>query len=270
MAPVGRLGLATAATGTVESRAGATLASLVKGFALPEAGAFRLRLTGENIAEIKIENNGDRVDTLVVSRFDYDRSWDRLSDYEAERPALFPGAYRATVEYGDSAAVGYNAPYFRGEGGGRVSIGETTRCTVVAKVCNALVRVATTANFDDYFTQPQFRLVVDGEPTDFVLTGSDSEPVFVPAGAQIAWQGAVRRPAQTSADAAAGEIYTFELAARTAAAGTVHTFTFTAEAGGATVGVRFEEFAAGDTEGHEPEMNEDALPPETDAADDNE
>lgn len=249
----GRLAVGATTSAGVATRADTDLKTLVPGLTVPVADQLKLVLKGDNIAEIERTEDGR---TIVISRFNYSEEWETLDLYD--EPDLYPGLYRATLTHGDPEAVGRNVPYYKGEADAEVEINERTRCSVKVQIANALVRVQTSELFAAYFTEPQFRLVVDGEPTEFVLTAAAGEqPVFVPAGAEITWLGSVRRPSQTSADDREGELYEFEVPARTAVARTIHTFVFTAEAGSASGGIEvtFEEAPAGGD--YDFEMNPD-------------
>lgn len=254
----GSLAIEASASPVVATRAEIDAPSVCDPLTVPEAAELQLTLSGDDIAEIERDADG-RV--IELAHFDYRESWERLDRYT--RPDLYPGIYRAELTYGDPGAVGNNLPCYYGAGVAEVRIGETTRCSVEVKIVNAIVRVQLSDPFRSYFSDPQFRLVVDGEPTGFVLTGAAGEqPVFVPADAQVSFEGSVRRPSQTSADDRDGELLEVSVPARLMAAGTLHTYIFTAEAGGLSVGVLFHDAEEGDTDGHDPEMNDDAKLPE--------
>ena len=253
----GQIAVAGQTSAEVETRAGTDLNKICKNFDLPKPEQLRLTISGEDIAEIIPDLDGNME---VISYFDYNQSWPSLAQYD--QPALFPGSYDVALSYGDPEAVGPNKPYFEGFGSAEVSINHVTTCAVRVRVANAVLRIALSDGFADYFTQPAFRLVVDGEETDYVLTAAaGEEPIFVPAGAQVALRGTVRRPSQTTPDDADGELMEVEVPARSVEAGMLYTFRFTAESGGLQIEVRF-----GDAEDHvtfpdfemNPDVNGDA------------
>ena len=83
-------------------------------------------------------------------------------------PALFPGKYTVTLEYGDPEAVGPE-PYYKGEVQAAVEIAEDNYCRVPVTVRNAGVRVTATDNFRNYFSDARFKLVIDGKESEYVL-----------------------------------------------------------------------------------------------------
>lgn len=248
----GRLGITGISSATVVSRAEVDLAQLCPGLKEPEPSELKLTLAGKDIAELEA---GEAGELNVVARFDYANEWPTLADYD--KPALFPGEYTVTLEYGDSEAVGPDKPYYRGEVSATVVISDEKSCRVPVAIRNAAVRVTATDNFRNYFSDARFKLVIDGKETEYVFTlGAEDRPVFVPVGARIAVKGSVRRPSQTSADNADGEQIDIEVPARAAVAGTLHTFAFTAEAAGAGVEVKFLEHEEGGSD--DVELNDDA------------
>ncbi len=248
----GRLGIDGVASAAVVSRAadGTDLAALC-GLQVPAPSELRLKLTGENIAELESGETGP----VEVSRFRYDEHWPTLADYDNEMPALFPGDYTALLEYGEPEAIGPKKPYYRGEATAKVEIGQETPCKVAVKIANAAVRITADDDnkFKSYFSDARFRLYLNDstEPLkngeeEIVFTLADTDqPIFMPAGTKVVVKGTVRRPSQTTADDADGEVLPIEVPVRTTAAGTLHTFRFTAEAGGAKITVKFEGFEAG-------------------------
>ncbi len=259
----GRLGIDGVASAAVVSRAadGTDLAALC-GLQVPDCSELRLILTGKDIEELKATETGELV---PVSTFNYSEQWATLAQYNEEMPALFPGDYHALLEYGDPNAAGSAKPYYRGEATAKVEVSHVTQCKVEVKIANAAVRIAATDNFKKYFSDAQFQLYLNdgkeplkndaGEAIVFTLADTD-EPIFVPAGAQVAVKGSVRRPSQTTAGDADGDVLPIEVPARPMAAGTLHTFRFTAQAGDAQIEVGFEDFGAGSED--DVELNDDS------------
>ncbi|MCM1300880.1 MAG: DUF4493 domain-containing protein [Alistipes senegalensis] len=261
----GRLDIGGTASAAVVTRAETNLPDVCPGLKVPAKEELRLILTGSDIAELESGDTGP----VEVGRFDYAKEWETLAQYGKEMPDLFPGEYRAVLEYGTPDAVGPDAPYYRGENKAAVRIGKETVCRVDVKVRNSVVRVVATDEFKNYFYEPEFRLYLDGsdEPLadetgePFVFTLSDTDrPIFVPAGTTVTVKGSVRRPSQTSDGA--GELLSIdELPARATVAGTLHTFRFTAQAGSAGLEVVFMEPEAGGSD--DVEINDDAVSDKT-------
>ncbi len=255
----GRLGIDGAASATIVSRAEADKPAdpdyaARYGWKVPEDFELRLTLTGKDIQELR-QNPEAEGGFEVVSTFDYSEQWVKLSDYTT--PALYPGNYTALLEYGDPNAIGPDKPYYRGEATAEVVRGETTKCRVEVKIANAAVFITATSGFESYFSDAQFQLYLndseeplkDGEGNAYVFTLADTEePIFVPAGTKVVVKGSVRRPSQTTANDADGEVLPIEVPAHTTVAGTLHTFRFTAQAGGAQIEVNFEDYETGSTD----------------------
>ena len=249
----GRLAIMGTTSAEVVSRAEVDLAGICAGLKVPEPAELRLTLTGKDIAELEATETGELV---PVGQFDYTGEWPALADYD--QPDLYPGTYTATLEYGDPTAVGPDAPYYKGEVQAEVAVAEVRICRVGVTIRNAAVRVTATEQFAAYFSDARFVLEVDDAETPYGFTLGDADrPVFVPAGAKIVLKGSVRRPSQTSADDADGELFEIKVPARTTAAGTLYTFVLAVEAGGATVEVVFLEPEAGGEE--DEELNDDAI-----------
>ena len=245
----GRLGVNGVPSATVVSRAetdGTDLAALC-GLTVPEPSALRLKITGDDIKELESGQEG----TVEVSTFDYNESWETLTAYNNEKPALFPGDYTAVLEYGDAEAIGPQKPYYRGQATGTVEAGKETSCSVEVKIANSVVRLTATNQFMGYFSDPQFQLYLNGsteplkndEGQPIVFTFAETDPlIFMPAATNVVVKGSVRRPSQTNGTNADGELLPIEVPVRATAAGTLHTFKFTADAGGATITVSFGSF----------------------------
>ena len=230
----GRLAISGISSATVVSRAELDLAQVCPGLKVPAPAELKLTLTGKDIVELEATEGGELKE---VGRFDYDATYPMLADYD--KPALFPGKYTVTLEYGDPEAVGPE-PYYKGEVQAAVEIAEDNYCRVPVTVRNAGVRVTATDNCRNYFSDARFKLVIDGKESEYVFTlGAEDRPIFVPAGMKVGVKGSVRRPSQTSADDSEGEQLDIEVPARVTVAGTLHTFAFTAEAGGAGLKVEF-------------------------------
>ncbi len=267
----GRLGVDGAASATVVARAEAENPANPDyatryGWKVPNASELRLTLKGKDIQELR-QNPEAEGGFEVVSTFDYSEQWTTLAAYTT--PALYPGNYTALLEYGDPNATGPDKPYYRGEATAQVVPTQTTKCKVDAKIVNAAVLIAATPEFKSYFSDAQFGLYLDGseEPLKndageaFVFTLADTdEPIFVPAGTKVAVKGSVRRPSQTTAGNADGSVLPIEVPAHSTVAGTLHTFKFTAQAGGAEIEVKFEDYGTGGTD--DVELNDDAQPDE--------
>lgn len=252
----GRLDIGGAASAAVVTRAETNLADVCPGLKVPAKEELRLTLTGSDIAELESGETGP----VEVGRFDYSQEWETLARYGKEMPDLFPGEYRAVLEYGTPDAVGPDAPYYLGENSAVVRIGKNTECRVDVKIRNSAVRIEATDQFKDYFYEPEFTLWIDGEKTEYTFALTDADrPIFVPAGAAVSVTGSVRRPSQTSDGA--GEELLIEVPARTTVAGTLHTFRFTAQAGGAGLEVVFMEPEAGGSD--DVELNDDAVSDKT-------
>ena len=248
----GRLAIKGVTSAAVVSRAEVDLAGICAGLKVPEPAELRLTLTGKAIVELEATETGE---LIPVGQFDYQEEWPTLADYD--EPELYPGTYTATLEYGDPTAVGPDRPYYKGEVQTEVAIAEERLCRIGVTIRNAAVRVTATEEFADYFSDARFVLEVDDAETPYVFTlGDEDRPVFVPAGAKIALKGSVRRPSQTSANDAEGELLEIAATARTAVAGTLYTFAFAAQAGGATVEVVFLEPETGGED--DVELNDDA------------
>ncbi len=262
----GRLDIGGAPSATVVTRAetaGTNLADVFPGLKVPAADELRLTLTGSDIAELESGENG----TVEVGRFDYEKHWETLASYNKKLPELFPGEYRAVLQYGDPDAVGPNAPYYRGENRATVEIGKETPCRIDVKICNSAVRVVADERFTNYFYAPDFTLWLgEGEEKQeigrFTLTAAD-EPIFVPAGSVVSVTGSVRRPSQTS-DGAGEELKIENVPDRTTVAGTLHTFRFTAQAGSAGFSVSFVDPEVEPDDSHDVELNDDAQSDKTD------
>lgn len=255
----GRLDIGGAASASVVTRAETNLADVFPGLKVPAKEELRLTLTGKDIAELESGDTGP----VEVGRFDFAKQWETLALYGVEMPDLFPGEYRAVLEYGTPDAIGPDAPYYLGENTAEVEIGRETVCSVRVGIRNSVVRIVATDQFKNYFYEPDFTLWV-GEGDDkqkfaFALTDAD-RPIFMPAGSVVSVTGSVRRPSQTSDGA--GEELTIEVPARTTVAGTLHTFRFTAQAGGAGLEVVFMEPEAGGSD--DVELNDDAVSDKTD------
>ncbi len=260
----GRLDIGGVPSATVVTRAGTAgtnLADVFPELKVPAADELRLTLTGDNIAELESGENG----TVVVGRFDYEQHWETLARYGEELPELFPGEYRAVLQYGTPDAIGPNAPYYRGENTATVEIGKETPCRIDVKICNSAVRIVATEQFTNYFYNPDFTLWLgEGEEKQeigkFTLT-DDDKPIFVPAGSVVSVTGSVFRPSQTS-DGAGEELKIENVPSRPTVAGTLHTFRFTAQAGSAGFTVSFEAPEVGGSD--DVELNDDALSDKTD------
>lgn len=256
----GRLDIGGAASASVVTRAETNLADVCRGLKVPAKEELRLTLTGADIAILESGETGP----VEVGRFDYAEQWETLARYGEEMPDLFPGTYTAVLEYGDPAAVGPDAPYYRGESAATVKIGKKTACSVRVGIRNSVVRVEATDQFKNYFYEPDFTLWVgEGENKEEIgkLTLTDADrPIFVPAGSTVSVTGSVRRPSQTS-DGAGEELLIEDVPARTTVAGTLHTFRFTAQAGGAGLEVVFMEPEAGGSD--DVELNDDAVSDKT-------
>lgn len=257
----GRLDIGGAASAAVVTRAETNLADVCPGLKVPAPAELRLTLTGSNIARLESGESGP----VEVERFDYARQWETLAGYGEEMPDLFPGEYRAVLEYGTPDAIGPDAPYYWGESTAKVEIGKEIPCRVDVRIRNSAVRIVATDQFKNYFYGPyDFTLWVgEGEAKQsfpFELTDAD-KPIFVPAGSIVSVTGSVYRPSQT--DDGAGEKLLIEnVPARTTVAGTLHTFRFTAQAGGAGLEVVFVEPEEGGSD--DVELNDDAVSDKTD------
>lgn len=253
--PYVRIAVSGTTSAAVKTRATTDLQSIIPGLVKPDAGDLHLTLKGDNIAQLETDHDGNFIE---VSRFNYSEQWDSLADYEDNQPSLFPGVYAAQLTYGDPNAIGTNAPYYAGSGSvelTRADVGKEVLCSVSVSVANAVVRVAVDEAFRSYFADPSFRLIVNGTETEYLFTAAAGEqPVFVPAGAEVALKGSVYRPSQT-ADGK-GEALEVEVPARTVNGGTLSTFQFSAEAGGLEVSVRFMEPEPGSD--NDFEMNDDS------------
>ncbi len=260
----GRLGVDGVASASVVSRAeGVDLAALC-GLTVPAPSELRLTLTGNDIAELESGETGP----VEVGRFDYDEHWPMLADYD--EPALYPGTYTALLEYGEPDAIGFAAPYYRGEATAKVEIGKETHCSVAVAIANSAVRITADDNFKNYFSDPQFRLYLndsaeplkDGEKEIVFKLADTDAPIFMPAETKVVVKGLVYRPSQgTDKDGnpLSPKELPIEVPVRTTAAGTLHTFRFTAEAGSVEVDVDvvFEDYGAGSTD--DVELNDDAI-----------
>ncbi len=260
----GRLDIGGVPSATVVTRAetaGTNLADVFSELKVPAADELRLTLTGDNIAELESGESGP----VEVGRFDYEQHWETLARYGEELPELFPGEYRAVLQYGTPDAIGPNAPYYRGENTATVEIGKETPCRIDVKICNSAVRIVATEQFTNYFYAPDFTLWLgEGEEKQkigkFTLTDAD-KPIFVPAGSVVSVTGSVFRPSQTS-DGAGEELKINNVPSRPTVAGTLHTFRFTAQAGSAGFTVSFEAPEVGGED--DVELNDDALSDKTD------
>lgn len=239
----GRLALDSSIEPSVQTRAEIDLKSVVSGLKVPsKTTELVLVLAGKNIRELKQNEAGQVEETGKV----YDDSWTYVGSVEYDEPDLFPAdEYTATFSYGDPEAIGVNRPYYYGfRSGLQVEIGEVTHYSVPVKIVNSIVRVQTDDIFKGYFSDPEFKLVVDGTETQYLFHATSADtPIFVPAGAQVGLKGVAYRPSQTGSGK--GETIEFEVPARTMSAGTLHTFRFTAEAGSLQVEVVFEDFQDG-------------------------
>lgn len=260
----GRLDIGGVPSATVVTRAetaGTNLADVFPELKVPAADELRLTLTGDNIAELESGESGP----VEVGRFDYEQHWETLARYGEELPELFPGEYRAVLQYGTPDAIGPNAPYYRGENTATVEIGKETPCRIDVKICNSAVRIVATEQFTNYFYNPDFTLWLgEGEEKQeigkFKLTAAD-KPIFVPAGSVVSVTGSVFCPSQTS-DGAGEELKIENVPSRPTVAGTLHTFRFTAQAGSAGFTVSFEAPEVGGED--DVELNDDALSDKTD------
>ena len=97
----GRLAISGISSATVVSRAELDLAQVCPGLKVPAPAELKLTLTGKDIVELEATEGGELKE---VGRFDYDATYPMLADYD--KPALFPGKYTVTLEYGDPEAVG--------------------------------------------------------------------------------------------------------------------------------------------------------------------
>jgi len=87
------------------------------------------------------------------------------------------GSYTAEANYGAAEEEGYEKPYFFGAVAFSIVGGQTTAVTMPVSLGNAIVKIVTTASFDNYYVTRSFKITTGaGNVFDNV-----SRPVFIDA-----------------------------------------------------------------------------------------
>lgn len=185
----------------------------------PAAGDFALRITGP----------------------DYDRTWERVSDFSAEETFFAPGTYTATLSWGDPEAEGTDVRAFYGQTRFDIVPRRTTPVAITARIVHSAVTVRATEAFMRYFHDAHFTVTTaSGNTFDFApdaatLTETTAgrvtaaDPVYVKAATSLTVIGRALRQTGTAVTFAEQR-----LASTTAR--TCHVFTFDApDAGSASL-----------------------------------
>lgn len=131
-----------------------TKGSVTDYVALPSEGSFTLT----------IKSGTNTVWTGLLSAYD-------------PTTAFKSGAYTAEVSYGNPENEGYGKPYFFGTTGFSIIGGQTTPVTIPVSLGNTIVKIGTSAAFDEYYTARSFT-VTTGAGTEIKNV---SAPVFMDA-----------------------------------------------------------------------------------------
>lgn len=92
----------------------------------------------------------------------------KFSDWSVETQ-IPAGDYTAVAEYGAEGEEGFGKPWFTGSKNFSVTGGNQTSVTIPVALGNTIVRISTSAMFDNYFTDYTFTLVTgNGSRIDFV------------------------------------------------------------------------------------------------------
>jgi len=169
--------------------------------------------------------------TLTIKDSEGKTFWTgKLTEWSSETQ-IPSGNYTASAEYGAEGTEGFGKPWFVGSKSFAVSGAKQTDVVIPIALGNTIVRISTTAMFDNYFTDYTFTLV----------TGNGSKIDFVKGENRAAFVDAFRFRVNGTLTTQGGSIVTF--------AGdeypsieekTCYTISFDApNAGGATVNVSF-------------------------------
>ncbi len=128
----------------------------------------------------------------------YNMDYASIAEFNADN-YLHLGSYKATIVAGDIAEEGYDKPTFIGSKEFAVEARKNVDVEITATIANALVKVETTANFDNYFAGGYNLTLTTVAGNEFDVT-AQSEPLFIaPATFTIAGT-ATKQPAQSGAE----------------------------------------------------------------------
>lgn len=151
-------------------------------------GRVRLNLSSTNVVAGSEDGSvpGITIDVPSLSEFslritgnDYDNTWSSLAEYSSDE-RLTTGTYQVSIQYGDPAQEGLSKPYFSATKSVDVpDRNRTVEVSLVAALSNAIVEVAMTDNFRNYFVEHDFKVTT--ATNTFDVDENPSEHLFVAA-----------------------------------------------------------------------------------------
>lgn len=153
----------------------------------------------------------------------YSSSWATIAEFNADS-YLYAGSYKATVEAGDITREGYDKATFRGEQTFTVTARQQTEVNIEAHIANAMVKVALTDNFRNYFTGGWQLTLQTAAGNAFDVTTPSDEPIFIAPESFSITGTAVKQPNVSGSNGT--EITLPEMRRDDLAAQTLYTVTF--------------------------------------------
>lgn len=177
---------------------------------------------------------------LTIEGVDYDYLGEFVNIAEFnENNYLHFGSYKATVVAGDLAEEGYDKATFMGDAEFTVAARKELNVEVTATIANALVKVETTENFNNYFVGG-YALELETVAGNKFDVSAQSEPLFIAPGAFTVNGTAVKQANQSGAEGATITLPEYKM--EVAEAQTLYTVKFDVkDAGRATLEITLNE-----------------------------
>lgn len=176
---------------------------------------------------------------LTIEGVDHTYSMDyaSIAEFNADN-YLHLGRYKATIVAGDIAEEGYNKSTFIGSEEFAVEARKNVDVEITATIANALVKVETTANFDNYFAGGYNLTLTTAAGNEFDVT-AQTQPLFIAPAAFTISGTAIKQPAQSGAE---GAVVALEYKSEEVNAQTLYTVKLDVEqAGSATLNITLNE-----------------------------